>query len=141
MKKTLSLASALLFAGAVGTAFSQTGASTPSLPTHPIARATPMKAMVKTRHPLVDKITANVESQNERMIAGVKDQKLTENQAEAFHAKLMSIMVAVQNDLKNKGRGDLTKGQFKQLNQLLDQIAKGIQDEMTPAASGTPAVK
>jgi hypothetical protein len=141
MKKVLSLASALLFSGAAGIALSQTGAPAPSLATLPNPNAPPMRAVVKVKQPRLDKIRARVDSQNKRVLAGVKSRKLTGDQAKAFHVKIMSIVWEMQKDLKTGSTRELTGNQFKELNQLLDKNAKALQDELAPATSTAPAAK
>ena len=87
MKKILSLTSTLLFVGAAGIAFSQTNISTPAASTAPAADATPMKTMEKGDHPRIKAIWERVRNQNERIKAGVKNGKLTKEEAVTLHCK------------------------------------------------------
>lgn len=143
MNKIVSLTSALLFAGAAGMVIAQTNTTTPaapSAPSAPSAQTTPMmKHMGNGNHPLIREIWERVRRQNERIMAGVKNGKLTKDEAEALHAKVKSIREEMQGDVKSNGNGELTGDQFKQLNQELDENSTAIHDEKTDGApaSGT----
>ncbi len=138
MKKVLSLSYALLFVGAAGIALSQTNTSTPAASA---AKAAPMKARVKVNHPLLDKIRARIESQNERVMVGVKDKKLTKDEAKAIHAKINTLREKIQSDLKTNGKRELTEDQFNKLNKELGENSKAIKDKTGTAAPATPGAK
>jgi hypothetical protein len=129
MKKNLSLAYALLFAGAAGIALAQTDASTPA------ASTAPMKGMGKGHHPRIHEIRSRIESQNERIMAGVKNKKLTKDESKALHGKIKAVREELLSDIKSNGKEDLTEDQFKQLNQELDENSTAIHDEKSGGAS------
>ena len=137
MKKIVSLTSALLFVGSVGIALAQTGTSTPAASTAPAA--TPAQAKGRASHPLIDKIRARIETQNERIMAGLKDKKLTKDQATALHAKVKAVREELVGDLKANGKKDLTEDQFNKLTQELDENSNAIKNATGEAASTTPA--
>jgi small-conductance mechanosensitive channel len=136
MKKVMSLTSALLFVGSVGIALAQADTSTPAAST-----ATPAQAKGRASHPLVNDIRARIEAQNERIQAGVKDKKLTKDQAAAIHTKIKVVREELQSDLKANGTRELTADQNSILNQELDGVSKDIKDKTTPAAPATPAAQ
>ncbi len=150
MKKILSLTSALLFAGAAGILLAQNDTSTPAAATAPSAEATPMSPMGKGNHPMIKELHGRFEEQNMRIKAGVKNKKLTKDEAKALHAKVKSIREEMQSDIKANGDGKLTSDQSKQLNQELDDNSTAIHDQKaegstdsgasaTPDASTSPA--
>ena len=144
MKKVLSLASAFLFVGVAGIALSQTDNSAPAASTVPAVVAPKAKAT----HPLLNEIRARIEAQNERIGAGVKDKKITKDQAKAFHEKIKAVREELQKDLKTTGTKELADDQFQQLKQELDDNSTAIKgaktagdDNAAPTAATTPAAK
>ena len=137
MKKILSLTSTLLFVGAAGIAFSQTNISTPAASTAPAADATPMKTMEKGDHPRIKAIWERVRNQNERIKAGVKNGKLTKEEAVTLHSKVKSIREEMQSDIQSNGKRELTEDQFNQLNQELDANSTAIHDEKSEGTTST----
>jgi ribosome recycling factor len=71
-------------------------------------------------------------------VAGVKNGKLTKDEAMALHAKVKSIREEMQADVKSNGNGELTGDQYKQLNQEFDENSTAIHDEKTDGAAATP---
>jgi hypothetical protein len=131
MKKNLLLTSALLFVGAAGMSMAQTRPMTPGT-------SVPMKGTGKGAHPKITAIRARLEEQNERIQAGVKDKKMTQDEGRALHGKVKAVRVEMINDIKSNGVEDLTDDQFERLNQELDVNSRSIHDEKAAGAS-TPA--
>jgi hypothetical protein len=138
MKKLLSFISALLFAGSAGIALCQNDSTPPAASAAPAAQTAPM-AKGNGDHPLIHEIRTRLEDQNKRIMAGVKNGKLTKDEATALHGKVKSIRVEMQVDLKSNGKKELTEDQYKQLNQELDDNSKAIHDEKSEGAANTGA--
>jgi hypothetical protein len=135
MKKLLSLTSALLFAGAAGIALCQTDSTAPVASTAPATQAAPMMAKGKGAHPLIHEVRTRIEDQHKRIMAGVKNGKLTKDEASALHAKVKAIREELVVALKANGKKELTEDQYKQLNQELNDNSKAIHDEKSEGAT------
>lgn len=144
MNKPLLMTSALLFAGVLGIAFSQTGTSTPAVSATPAASTTPAAETtpdkVKAGHPLANDIRARIESQNERLQNPATDQKLTGEEVAALQSTLYSIRAELVSDLKTNGAKELTQDQYAKLELELDDNAKAIKGIAEDSAA-TPGTK
>ena len=95
---------------------------------------------------MLNEIRARIEAQNERIGEGVKEKKLTKDQAKAFHEKIKSVREELQKDMKTNGKKELADDQFQQLKQELDDNSAAIKGAKTAgdsnaAPAATPAAQ
>jgi hypothetical protein len=141
MKKLLPYAASALLLGATGLAFAQDNApATTSAPeTAPSAQSTPMAEKgMKGTHPKLDELRTRLKLQRARIEEGVKNGKLTAQEAEALRAKVKAVHDQMRADFeqnKQSRQKGLTDDQFSQLNQMLDENSKAIFNEKNPESS------
>ena len=82
-------------------------------------------------HPRRNEVNKRVDNQRARINEGVKDGKLSHQQAEQLRANDRSIKQQEHADVKANG-GHLTPGEQKQLNQEENANSKVIHDEKHP---------
>jgi hypothetical protein len=84
-----------------------------------------------TEHPRRNEVNKRVDNQRERINEGVKDGKLTHEQAQQLRANDRAIKEQEHAEVKANG-GHLTGAEQKQLNQEENANSKMIRDEKHP---------
>jgi hypothetical protein len=140
MNRLVSFAASLLLIGSTGLALAQDATPTAG---SPAPSGTPS---MRVRNPKVKEIIDRIKLQRDRIAVGVKNGKLTADEATTLNEKLKSIGEEMRSDFKaNKAAGQkgLTDDQIAQVNSELDANSTAIhddkQDAAAPAASTTPA--
>ena len=137
MKRLVSFAASLLLIGSTGLALAQV--------TTPVAGdSTPGAEGTRIRNPKMKMIVDRIKLQEDRIAMGVKNAKLTADEAAALKAKLVSIRDEIKADFKlnrENGQKGITDDQIKQINTELDANSAAIHDEKQGAAApaSTPA--
>jgi hypothetical protein len=146
MKRFVGFAASLMLIGSTSLVLAQdsTPAATPDASTP--AAATPAPAGnhgKRVMSPEMKEIHDRIKLQEDRIAAGVKNGKLTSDEAAALTAKLKSIREELRADFKqNKesGQKGLTDDQKAQINGELDANSAAIHDIKQDAAeASTPA--
>ncbi len=137
MNRLFSLAASLLLISCTGLALAQ---DTPPAAGNPAPSTTPT---FRGRNPQVREISDRIKLQQDRIAAGVKNGKITADEATALNEKLKSIREELRADFKqNKesGQKGLTDQQVQQLKQELDANSSAIHDlKQDATAAATPA--
>lgn len=120
MMKMMVLAAAVLLAPALARA------ENPGNPT-----GAPGSKFAK-KHPRRNQVNKRVKKQRARINEGVKDGKLTQQQASQLRANDNAVKAQEHADVKANG-GHLTKAEQRQLNQEENANSKLIRDEKNPA--------
>lgn len=134
MKGITSFAASLLFIGSTGLVLAQD--ATP-VTGHPAAQSA-----MKWDNPHFAEIHSRMRNQRERIAAGLKSGKLTQDQAKALEDKVEAVRGQMRSDFeqnKQSGQKGLTDGQFQQLNQMLDDSSQAIFGDKHGDSSATPA--
>ncbi len=132
MKRWMMLAVSLLLMGSTGLALAQdstpaAGNTAPSETPH-----------MRVRNPKVKLILDRMKLQRDRIEVGVKNGKLTADEAATLKAKLKEIGEEMRTDFQqNKAAGQkgLTDDQITQINRELDANSTAIHDDKQDAAA------
>jgi hypothetical protein len=81
------------------------------------------------KHPKISEVHSRLKDQMKRIRIGVKNGKLTQDQANALIASLKAVRAQMQADFTTNGKKELTDDQLAQLNQMLDANSKTIYGE------------
>jgi hypothetical protein len=128
MKRLALFTASLLLIGSSGLALAQDAT--------PTAGNTPAPG-TKIRNPKVKMIMDRFQKQESRIAMGVKNGKLTADEATALKDKLKAIHAEMKADFeqnKQAGQKGLTDDQIKQVNTELDANSTAIHDEKQGAA-------
>ncbi len=116
MKRIITFVALLLLIGSTGLAFAQ--------------NATPgAQPSMKWDNPHFTEIHTRMKNQRERIAAGLKSGKLTQDEAKTLENKIEAVRIQMRSDFqqnKQSGQKGLTDEQFQQLNQLLDESSLAI---------------
>jgi hypothetical protein len=121
MKRIIFFAASLLFMGSTGLALAQD--ATP-VSGHPAAQP-----VMKWDNPHFIEIHSRMKNQRERIVAGLKSGKLTQDEAKTLENKVEAVRGQMRSDFeqnKQSGQKGLTDEQFQQLNQMLDDSSQAI---------------
>lgn len=121
MNRSFLFAAALLWMGSTGLALAQDATPVPGNRHH----------SGRVQNPQVKAIMDRITLQKGRIDVGVKNGKLTADQASALNAALKSIYDEIHADFKQNreaGQKGLTEAQITQLNQELDANSTAIHD-------------
>ena len=135
MKRLASLAASLLMIVSTGLALAQV--------TTPVAGGPTPGEAVRIRNPKIKIIIDRIRLQEDRIAMGVKNLKLTADEAAALRAKLVAVRNEIQSDFRanhESGQKGLTDDQLKQINTELDANSAAIHDDKqgADASAGTP---
>jgi len=101
------------------------------------ASAEDAKKEWKEKHPRRAQVNKRLNNQNKRIDEGVKDGKLTKEQAAQLHKEDRAIRRQERRDAAKNG-GHITKAEQRQLNKEENKVSKQVYDEKHPAPA-TPA--
>jgi hypothetical protein len=121
MKRVLFFAASWLFIGLTGLALAQDAT--------PVAGHPAGQSAMKWDNPRFAEIHQRMRNQRERIAAGLKSGKLTQDQAKTLENKVEAVRGQMRSDFqqnKQSGQKGLTDEQFQQLNQMLDDSSLAI---------------
>jgi len=124
MRRLASLAASFLMIVPTGLALAQV--------TTPAAGGPTPGEAVRIRNPQIKMIIDRIRLQEDRIALGVKNLKLTVDEAAALRAKLVAVRNEIQADFKTNhasGQRGLTEDQLKQINTELDANSAAIHDD------------